>query len=338
MRSSLESSEKLGRRVRRGPASSLGTSTHDLILTALHEGDRETAADYVRYSVEEAGRVLALFSTWIDAMLAFGRAEVGGFERELVRLEQVIGTPPLVLEDPGDVGRAEAERAVVAACALDLAALEDALFQLKKAELEVHDAQADWCWGLLTVFRDSLGEERMEEVLRVTQEPWLRERYARFAEMTPQESLELTIEGMRGHFTGPGRAGTVDVREEQDKWVLSFDACGSGGRMRRGDPARGQTPRTEAPYDFGVTHEAHDWSWGEKGVCLYCAHCAVVNEILPIEATGAPMRVVDYPSDPADPCRWTIYKSPELVPDEAYERVGKARPAAPDRGPDIESQ
>jgi hypothetical protein len=210
---------------------------------------------------------------------------------------------------------------------LDFDALEDTLSRLKEAELAVHDVQADWCWGLLTVFRDALGEERMEEVLRVTEEPWLRERYARFAEMTPQESLELTIEGMRGHFTGPGRAGAVDVRDEEDRWVLSFDACGSGGRMRRGDPARGQTPRTEAPYDFGMTHEAHDWSWGEKGVCLYCAHCAVVNEILPIEATGAPMRVVDYPADPAEPCRWTIYKSPDLIPDKAYERVGKARPA-----------
>jgi hypothetical protein len=337
MKSELERSDKLGRRVRRGPASSLGTSTHDLVLAALHEGDSETAEDYVRYSVEEAGRVLALFSTWIDAMLAFGRAEVDGFEHELARLEQVIGEPPPVLDDPDEVGRAEAERAAAAAHALDRDALEDALARLKEAGLAVHDAQADWCWGLLTVFRDSLGEERMEETLRVTQEPWLRERYARFAEMTPQESLELTIEGMRGHFTGPGRAGTVDVRDEENRWVLSFDACGSGGRMRRGDPARGQTPRTEAPYDFGVTHEAHDWSWGEEGVCLYCAHCAVVNEILPIEATGAPMRVVDYPSDPAEPCRWTIYKSPDLVPDEAYDRVGKARPAARRSDQNLES-
>jgi hypothetical protein len=147
--------------------------------------------------------------------------------------------------------------------------------------------------------------------------------------MSPQESLELTVEGMRGHFTGGSRSGSVGVEDKGDRWVLSFDACGSGGRMRRGDPERGQLPRTEPPYRFGVTHEAHAWSWGRRGVCLYCAHCAVVNEILPIEATGAPMRVVDYPEDPGEPCRWTIYKSPEAVPDDAYSRVGMERPSPP---------
>jgi hypothetical protein len=326
MRSDLEHSEKLGRRVRRGAPSSLGVSTHELVRVALRNRDGQAAADYVDYSVEEAGRVLALFTTWIEAMLAYGRAQVFGFERELERLERVIGAPPPLVETPEQVGREHAERAASAARALDDDAVEEAMSLLTEAQLAVHDAQADWCWGLLTVFRDALGEERMEEALRVTQAPWLAKRYARIAEMTPKESLELTIEGMRGHFTGPGRTGTIDVREEDDRWVLSFDACGSGGRMRRGDPARGQTPRTDAPFNFGVTHEAHDWSWGRKGVCLYCAHCAVVNEILPIEANGAPMRVVDYPSDPADPCRWTIYKSPKLVPDEAYLRVGKTRP------------
>ena len=47
------------------------------------------------------------------------------------------------------------------------------------------------------------------------------------------------------------------------------------------------------------------------------ANPAVVNEILPIESLGAPMRVTDHPENEGDPCRWTIYKSPELVPDWA---------------------
>jgi hypothetical protein len=117
------------------------------------------------------------------------------------------------------------------------------------------------------------------------------------------------------------------VAEEDDRWILSFDPCGSGGRMRRSDPARGQTPRTEAPFSFAVTEEAHDWSWGRKGVCLYCAHCAVVNEIIPIESLGTPMRMTENPENPDDKCRWTIYKSPDAVPDWVYERVGKQPPA-----------
>lgn len=326
MKSELRFSEKLGRRVRRDSPESLGTSTYELIVAALREGDASTASEYLDYAVEEATRILALFSTWIEALLRFGRAEVSDFELALADLEQTIGTGPPILSDPEKVVRTGAARAAAAAQAGDVPALEHALSDLKDAHIGVHDAQADWCWGLLTVFRDTLGEDRVEEVLRVTQAPWLAERYSRFADMTPQESLELTVEGMRGHLTGPSRSGSVEVEDKGDRWVLSFDPCGSGGRMRRGDPERDQVPRTEAPYRFGVTHEAHAWSWGRRRVCLYCAHCAVVNEILPIEATGAPMRVVDHPEDPGEPCRWTIYKSPDAVPDEVYSRVGKERP------------
>ena len=295
----------------------------------MREGDASTASEYLDYAVEEGARILALFSTWIDALLRFGRAEMSAFEPALADLEQTIGTAPPVLGHPEEVGKAEAERVAATVRAGDVPGVGRALAALKEAQLTVHDAQADWCWGLLTLLRDALGEERTEEVLRVTQAPWLAERYARFADMSAQESLELTVEGMRGHFTGPSRSGSVGVEDKGDRWVLSFDACGSGGRMRRGDPERGQIPRTEPPYSFGVTHEAHSWSWGRQGVCLYCAHCAVVNEILPIEATGAPMRVVDYPEDPGEPCRWTIYKSPEAVPDEAFSRVGMERPSPP---------
>jgi hypothetical protein len=329
MQSELRFSEKLGRRVRRDRPESLGTSTYELIVAAVREGDTSTASEYLDYAVEEGARILALFSTWIDALLSFGRAEASDFEAALADLEQTIGTAPPILSDPEEVGRTEAGRAAAAVRAGDVPEVEGALAALKEAQITIHDAQADWCWGLLTVLRDALGEERTEEVLRVTQAPWLAERYARFADMSSQESLELTVEGMRGHFTGRSRSGSVGVEDKGDRWVLSFDACGSGGRMRRGDPERGQLPRTEPPYRFGVTHEAHAWSWGRRGVCLYCAHCAVVNEILPIEATGAPMRVVDYPEDPGEPCRWTIYKSPEAVPDDAYSRVGMERPSPP---------
>jgi hypothetical protein len=326
MTSDLTHSDKLGRRVRTGPPTSLGVSTYELIVDAVRAGDRATAADYVSYAVEEASRIFFVFTTWLDAMLRYGEAEVADFSDRLTAVERTLGAPPPLIDEPADVGRAEVAAAGEAVRLGDAAAVERALAALREAQMGVHDLQADWCWGLLTVFRDALGEERVEEVLRITQAPWLAERYARYADMTPEESLQLTVEGMRGHLTGPGRKGTVDVRDAGDRWVLSFDPCGSGGRMRRGDPERGQAPRTEPPYEFGVTEEAHPWSWGEKGVCLYCAHCAVVNEILPIEATGAPMRVVDYPADPGAPCRWTVYKSPELVPDEAYARVGKEPP------------
>jgi hypothetical protein len=323
--SDLRHSERLGRRIRTGDAASLGVPTEELALAALDDGDLDSARDYVDYSIEETDRVRTLFATWLVALLEYGRTELSGLDAEVQRLTSLIGVPPPT--ETAAVGHADAERAVAA---LERGARSEfvaALHAQREAALTVHDAQADWAWGLLSSLRDGLGEERMDEVFRVTQGRWVSERYAALGDMTPQESLELTIEGMRGHFTGPARAGRVDVAEEDDRWILSFDPCGSGGRMRRSDPDRAQTPRTEAPFSFAVTEKAHDWSWGRKGVCLYCAHCAVVNEIIPIESLGAPMRMTENPESPDDKCRWTIYKSADAVPDWVYERVGKQPPA-----------
>jgi hypothetical protein len=323
--SHLRHSERLGRRIRTGDAASLGVPTEELALAAFADGDLDSAREYLDYSIEETDRVRTLFATWLDALLEYGRAELPGFDAEVQRLTDLIGRPPPTSADP--IGRADVERAVAALERGDRAAFQSGLEAQREAALTVHDAEADWAWGLLSVLRDGLGEERMDDVFRVTQGRWVSERYAALGEMTPQESLELTIEGMRGHFTGPARAGRIDVADEDDRWILSFDPCGSGGRMRRSDPARGQTPRTEAPFSFAVTEEAHDWSWGRKGVCLYCAHCAVVNEIIPIESLGTPMRMTENPESPDDKCRWTIYKSADAVPDWVYERVGKQPPA-----------
>ncbi len=265
-----------------------------------------------------------LFATWLAALLEYARAELPGFDAEVQRLTELIGVAPPV--DVAAVGHGDADEAIESLERGDMTGFARALAAQREVALTVHDAQADWAWGLLSSLRDGLGEERMDEVFRVTQGQWVSERYAALGEMTPHESLELTIEGMRGHFTGPARAGRIDVAEEDDRWILSFDPCGSGGRMRRSDAARGQTPRTEAPFSFAVTEKAHDWSWGRKGVCLYCAHCAVVNEIIPIETHGVPMRMTEHPETPDDQCRWTIYKSADAVPDWVYERVGKQPP------------
>ncbi|MCI0350594.1 MAG: hypothetical protein L0Z53_14315, partial [Acidobacteriales bacterium] len=189
----------------------------------------------------------------------------------------------------------------------------------------IHDIECDWAWALLTVIARTWGEDILGEVLRVTEEPWVTVRYEKLRDMAVEDSLRLTIEGMRGHFSGPNRAGTISVAEESDRYVLSFDACGTGGRMRRGDPTVGSGSRLVAPYHFLNVTEAYDWTWNRKGVCAYCAHCAVVNQILPIEGLGRPMRLTEYPENPGDPCRWIIYQDPQGFPDEAFISVGKVR-------------
>jgi hypothetical protein len=189
----------------------------------------------------------------------------------------------------------------------------------------IHDVMCDWAWALLTCLAAEWGEAVLGEVLRVTEEPWVTVRYEKLRELSVADSLQLTIEGMRGHFSGPDRAGTISVVEEADRYILVFDACGTGGRMRRGDPVVGSGSRLGPPYNFLNVQGAYDWTWNRKGVCAYCAHCAVVNQILPIEGLGRPMRMTEYPDEPNDACRWIIYKDPQSFPDQAYLTVGKSR-------------
>lgn len=321
----LVMSERLGRAIRVGEGERLGVPTQRLVTEAFQRGEIQEAEDLLEYSRTEAQRVFFIFTTWIEAMLEYGRAHLDDFAIRLAAIERRIGEPPrMTLGD--EVGVTEMAAARAALAAADVTRLSAALDALREAHIIVHDNQADWSWGLLTLFQEALGEAAMGDVMRATMEPWLRERYAAVGSMTPRELYELTIEGMRGHFAGPGRSGEVIVRDEPDRWVMEFDPCGTGGRMRRGDPTRYQTPRTDPPHDFSTVTGAYDWTWNRPGVCTYCAHCAVVNEILPIEQHGTPMRVTDYPEKPGDRCRWTVYKDPAFVPIEAFTRVGKQPP------------
>jgi hypothetical protein len=169
-------------------------------------------------------------------------------------------------------------------------------------------------------------------------DPYLRERYGPFdvRERPYEETLfrnaYLSSEAMRGHLCGPGRRGDLEISEDDEKIVVAFDPCGSGGCQQRGDPIEGSGSRHAAPYDFGVTTERHDWAWNEQGVCYYCAHCCFALELWPAEQWGHPVRVVDSPlygesqSQTPKKCTWTVYKTLEAIPLEAYTRIGRSKP------------
>lgn len=315
-------SSVLGREIRTGPAAELGIPTDTLLLDAARLGDRAEAARLFDYGVAEADQLLTVMVTWLRSMFDFARRTTGTLEQAQQRLTGLVGPPPM--EPRLSQERIDAVHATIATG--DLEQIRDVVRDARAQQWTWHDTLCDWAWGMLTYFRDELGEARMEEVFRGTLEDWVSARYEKLPQLDQRQLFELTIEGMRGHFCGAGHSGEIEVIEDDEKWVLAFDPCGSGGRMRRGDAALAQQSRGEPPFSFGFTEAAHDWSWQEEDVCLYCAHCAVVNEILPIEQLGAPMRVTQYPKTPQDKCRWTIYKDRDQIPDWAYERVGKTRP------------
>jgi hypothetical protein len=190
----------------------------------------------------------------------------------------------------------------------------------------LHDLFCDWIWNLLDFIARRHGEEEMHQALRASQGGWmLRRTWRGFLAMTVEARVQLTAEIMRAHHGGPKQDGELEVIEDEEKFTILMDPCGSGGRMRRGDPVDGTPSRLGPPYDFGVTQAAHDWCFGEKGVPYYCVHCAI-NEKLPMEWGGHPLWVTDYDPDPDKPCAWLFYKRADDIPEPYYTRAGHQKP------------
>lgn len=209
-----------------------------------------------------------------------------------------------VIDDLIDQGKAEEAKAMVD--------------YFRTEMLVVHDIYAQYMQDILAFISRRFGEDQVEAAFRAALGTWFAERYEAYNQMSLEERVRLTAEGMRCHLDGPERKGDFTLIEEPERFVFQWDPCGSGGALRR--RAAAQEKEVES------AKEAHPWTWGKKGVCLYCSHCSMVNEILPIENFGYPNRITEYPTSPSDPCTWYIYKNPDDIPEEYYTRVGKTKP------------
>lgn len=190
----------------------------------------------------------------------------------------------------------------------------------------LHDLYCDWIWDMLTKTGELHGEESAYQLCRATQETWMMKRtWKALLKMSVEDRVYLNAEVMRSHRCGPKQDGEIEILEEEDRISIKMDPCGSGGRMRRGDPVNGTGSRIKPPYSFGCTKAAHPWSWGKKDVPYYCIHCAI-NEMLPIEWGGYPLWVTGYHEDASQPCYWHFYRRPELIPDAYFVRLGYEKP------------
>jgi hypothetical protein len=306
-----------GREVRPGTWAQQAVPTPDAIEEAIAAGRPGDAARLARHLVVEAQEIHDLYSAWaceIPRELERNGVPSGDVDRERRRLVALTEASDPERDWAAFCHAAESFAASCDAGAPSLAALEHALQTWREA----HDRHRDLVAGWIDVAVALLGEERLGDLWRTLQadgiasyarydvaaNPWARSRAL---------LLQSAIEGMHGHLGGPRGRGEVEVAEHPDRVELRFSPCGSGGRLR-------------AAERFGVTTERHDWAWNETGVCHYCVHCCVLQQLEPIDRLGYPARVIDPPLRPGDPCTWTVYDDPSLVPEAAYERVGRRKP------------
>lgn len=229
-------------------------------------------------------------------------------------------------DDPADLSRPSQEKVVEAIEAGRLEEAKDLARYMIPEGKALHDLFCDWIWDIYSKVGAEQGDQAVYRLSRATQETWMMRRtWKAFTKLPVEDQVRLTAEIMRSHRCGPRQDGALEIVEHAERIDIVMDPCGSGGRMRRGDPVDGTPSRLGPPYNFGVTGQEHWWCWHRTGVPYYCVHCAI-NEILPIEWGGHPLWVTDYNPDHQAPCVWGFYKKPELVPERYYTRLGFDKP------------
>jgi hypothetical protein len=203
----------------------------------------------------------------------------------------------------------------------DLGAASERLERLRGHWQILHDFCVEYIAAGLAYVVAEFGEETLADVVRFVLRGHVRR------PVPPEVLLDRIASSMRGHLAGPGRRGSLQVSETDSGWTLTFAPCGSGGRLLRDYAANGEQAH--------LLRAPHDWAWGRTGVCHYCAHCCLGLTVLPIEERGTPVLSIDPPTIDLDTglprkahCDFTIYRSPDLIPDHVYTDVGKQPPSA----------
>lgn len=344
----IEFSEILGRRVRLGSWEDQKISTYRKIKAAVAEGEWDHAAELADYFTDEANVCFSLYRQWINDLNGFLK-ERGTPPDELADINaQIVSKIALPDGSPWNahrhwdsykrqqrellahIHRAQAEEA------------EAALDRMKETWRQTHDRDVDHTYGLMSEIQERHGGQGIVDMFQKLLVPLFAWRYEKFdIDQHPwDEGLEalmlVACEAMRGHLVGPERTGDFELEETDDRFIVRFDPCGSGQRTIRGDWIENTPARMQPPYNWGVSQEEASWNHYQKGVCLYCAHCIILMEEMPMDRFGYPVRVVDppvYPDTDRDPearqrCQWQMFKDPTQVPAEYYERVGRVKPEA----------
>ena len=344
----IEFSEILGRRVRLGSWEDQKISTYRKIKAAVAEGNWDHAAELADYFTDEANVCFSLYRQWINDLNGFLK-ERGTPADELADINAGI-VSKIALPDGSpwnphrhwDLYKRQQRELLAHIHRGQAEEAEAALDLMKETWRQTHDRDVDHTYGLMSEIQERHGSQGIVDMFQKLLVPLFAWRYEKFdIDQHPwDEGLEalmlVACEAMRGHLVGPERTGDFELEETDDRFIVRFDPCGSGQRTIRGDWIENTPARMQPPYNWGVSQEEASWNHYQKGVCLYCAHCIILMEEMPMDRFGYPVRVVDppvYPDVDRDPdvrqrCQWQMFKDPTQVPAEYYERVGRVKPEA----------
>jgi len=342
---SIEFVPSIGRRARTDAWETQNISTYRRVREAIGDERWDDAARLANYFVDEGKVCFQIYRQWIPDLNGFLREngvpqdELDAVNAEIVAKLSLPDGRPWNAYEQWDRFLTATEATVRA---IHREQADEALERFDEAKelwRQCHDRDVDHTYGLMSEIVKRFGEGSIGRMWEKVIVPLFSWRYEKFDidKSTWDDALYtlmlVACEAMRGHLVGPERTGDFELIETDDRYILRFDPCGSGGRTIRGDTIEGTPPRMEPPYNWTVSQEPHTWNHGQKGICHYCTHCIVLMEELPMDRFGYPVRVVDPPRYGArdaqgrlEKCQWQMFKDPTKVPEEYYERVGRKRP------------
>lgn len=264
----------------------LGRDPVERVRDAMTRGDDAAATDLAARARRGWSRSVEGFRVWIVHTLTFlsdrfGAGDAGAALAVVTRTTDA-WTP--WAEDPAPEPTG----------APDL----DALLADERTARDDHDRWLDALCALLShVYRThGIGtlRESMEYAGDQTLLAWMPEDITR----DPVARVRTWAAMLQGNFA------TVRVEEDDAKFVIVQDPCGSCGRQLRAG-------RHPGPFDHATVAEVDPITFDRGAVPVYRTHVAVMHFLVPEARLGVPWPVVACPRGAvAAPCRIHLYKDP----------------------------
>jgi len=186
--------------------------------------------------------------------------------------------------------------------------------EVEKTCRDLHDFYREWVTASISHVYREYGVEELNQCLRYSSEkgwmPWMMEDITHDVKTRLQDWTRLLA---------VGNFATLKIEEDEEKFVIIQDPCGSCGRQHR-------EGRYDAPWNLALVKEKHPITFNQGEVTAYRTHIAVMHTIMPIERIGAPWPVIQCSHEKSGTCRILLYKDARHAAPEHYAMVGMQQP------------
>lgn len=281
----------------------IGRAPVERVRDALARGEEGRAAEVAAGAIRAWERGIEGFRVWIVHTIAsvaehHGAAAAGA---ALAVLTEAMATrTPWPDEVPEGTPRG-ADGAGPRLAASPAAGEPGILAELLAAERALrteHDAWLDAVCVILSHVYRTLGIDALHAAMEDAGDRTLLAWMPRDLTRAPQERVRTWATMLQGNFA------SITVEEDDEKFAITQDPCGSCGRQL----AAGRHP---GPLDLATVEEVHPITFERGHVPVYRTHVAVMHFLAPEARIGVPWPVVACPAGLAPgPCRVLLYKDP----------------------------